>query len=82
MTTTTADQDPAQSLVHYQRALDHLRHGHTPSATLIASAASCLTSILMRDAVVVMMTGVTLPDPDQLNRDGLRSSPVKSSVRS
>ncbi len=71
MTTTTADQDSAQSLVHYQRALDQLRRGHTPSAALIGSAASCLTSVLMRDAVVVMMTGATLPEPDQLNRDGL-----------
>jgi hypothetical protein len=80
MTTITADQDPAQGLVHYQDALDQLLQGLTPPATLIGSAASCLTSVLMRDAVVVMMTGVTLPDPDQLNRDGLPQSLVADAM--
>jgi hypothetical protein len=80
MTTTNADQDSAQSLVHYQQALDQLRHGHTPPASLIGSAASCLVSILMRDAVVVLMTGITLPDPDQLNRDGLPQNLVAEAM--
>ena len=77
---TTTHAHNTHALVHYQNALDQLRHGLTPSALAIESAASCLTSLLMRDAVVVLMTGVALPSPDRIDKEGLPAALVADSM--
>jgi hypothetical protein len=48
-------------LADYLRALDTVREGQPPTPQDVGRAAKALTSLLLRDAVVVHLTGTTLP---------------------
>lgn len=67
---THAYRGTAPDLASYLRAVRRLEDGKAVSATLIGRAATALTSVHLRDAVVVHMTGTELVDPEHLATSG------------
>lgn len=67
---THAFRGTAPDLASYLRAIRRLEDGRSISATLIGRSATALTSVHLRDAIVVHMTGTELEDPEHLATSG------------
>ncbi|MDN4489249.1 DUF4192 family protein [Demequina sp. SYSU T00068] len=66
-----AFSETTPSLSDYLAALERVRHARYIPAAMVGAAGACLRSPLWRDVVVILMAGVSLPDMQILEHDGL-----------